>query len=124
MDEPPVDRVGAQLHFTEGTVAYAGHFLHERRHPVHTHSFIEVVMVTGGEGVHVSLAGRRPLAVGDVILLRPGSGTATRTAGGSTCTTAASPASCCGTSWPGPVRIPCSTTCSGPGPTRCSAAGC
>ncbi|MBB6549715.1 AraC family transcriptional regulator [Nonomuraea rubra] len=72
MDDPPVDRVGAQLHFTEGTVAYAGHFLHERRHPVHTHSFIEVVMVTGGEGVHVSLAGRRPLAVGDVILLRPG----------------------------------------------------
>jgi hypothetical protein len=39
---------------------------------VHTHSFLEIAVVTGGEGVHVSLAGRQPLHVGDVILLRPG----------------------------------------------------
>ncbi|MEV0621401.1 AraC family transcriptional regulator [Nonomuraea sp. NPDC050404] len=72
MNEPPVDRAGALLHFTEGTLAYAGHYLHEHDHEVHTHSFIEVAVVTGGEGVHVSLAGRRPLAAGDVVLLRPG----------------------------------------------------
>jgi AraC family transcriptional regulator, L-rhamnose operon transcriptional activator RhaR len=72
MTEPPVDRFGALLHFTEGTLAYAGHYLHEHGHPVHTHSFLEVAVVTGGEGVHVSPAGRQPLSVGDVVLLRPG----------------------------------------------------
>ncbi|MFB4279697.1 helix-turn-helix domain-containing protein [Nonomuraea sp. MTCD27] len=72
MDEPPIDRAGGLLHFTEGTLAYAGHYLHEQSHPVHAHSFVEVAVVTGGEGVHVSLAGRQPLAVGDVVLLRPG----------------------------------------------------
>jgi AraC family L-rhamnose operon transcriptional activator RhaR len=60
------------LHFTEGTLAYAGHYLHEQSHPVHTHSFVEIAVVTGGEGTHVSLAGRQELTVGDVILLRPG----------------------------------------------------
>ena len=72
MADPPVDRSGALLHFTEGTLAYAGHYLHERSHPVHTHSFIEIAVVTGGEGVHVSPAGRHPLSVGDVVVLRPG----------------------------------------------------
>ncbi|GAA3591769.1 hypothetical protein GCM10022419_088260 [Nonomuraea rosea] len=72
MAEPPVDRSGVLLHFTAGTLAYAGHYLHEQSHPVHTHSFVEIAVVTGGEGVHVSMAGRRALAVGDVILLRPG----------------------------------------------------
>ena len=72
MAEPPVDRAGVLLHLTEGTLAYAGHYLHEESHPVHTHSFLEIAVVTGGEGVHVSLAGRQPLHVGDVILLRPG----------------------------------------------------
>jgi AraC family L-rhamnose operon transcriptional activator RhaR len=72
MADPPVDRSGALLHFTEGTLAYAGHYLHERSHPVHTHSFLEVALVTGGHGVHVSPAGRHRLAVGDAVLLRPG----------------------------------------------------
>jgi AraC family transcriptional regulator, L-rhamnose operon transcriptional activator RhaR len=72
MAEPPVDRSGVLLHFTEGTLAYAGHYVHERSHPVHTHSFVEIAVVTGGEGVHVSLAGRQQLMIGDVILLRPG----------------------------------------------------
>jgi AraC family L-rhamnose operon transcriptional activator RhaR len=72
MAEPPVDRSGALLHFTEGTLAYAGHYLHERGHPAHTHSFLEVAVVTGGDGVHVSQAGRHELGVGDVFLLRPG----------------------------------------------------
>jgi len=72
MAAPPVDRSGVLLHFTEGTLAYAGHYLHEQSHPVHTHSFLEIAVVTGGNGVHVSLAGRQRLAVGDVIVLRPG----------------------------------------------------
>jgi AraC-like DNA-binding protein len=72
MAEPPVDRSGALLYFTQGTLAYAGHYLHEQSHPVHTHSFLEVAVVVGGKGAHVSLAGHQPLRVGDVILLRPG----------------------------------------------------
>ena len=48
MAEPPVDRSGVLLHFTEGTLAYAGHYLHEGDHPVHTHSFFEVAVVTAG----------------------------------------------------------------------------
>jgi AraC family L-rhamnose operon transcriptional activator RhaR len=72
MDDPPVDRAGGLLYFTDGSLAYAGHYLHEHSHPVHTHSFVEVAVITGGDGVHVSLAGRQRLHVGDVILLRPG----------------------------------------------------
>ncbi|HWM06413.1 MAG TPA: AraC family transcriptional regulator, partial [Actinophytocola sp.] len=60
------------LYFTGGTLAYAGHHLHDPGHHLHTHSFMEVAVVTGGDGVHVSNAGRQPLRVGDVILLRPG----------------------------------------------------
>ena len=60
------------VHFGDDSFAYAGHHLHETSHPVHTHSFIEVAIVHAGEGVHHSLAGRRRLAIGDVILLRPG----------------------------------------------------
>jgi AraC family transcriptional regulator, L-rhamnose operon transcriptional activator RhaR len=72
MADPPMESLRALLHFVDGSVAYAGHYLHEGVHPVHTHSFVEVAVVTGGAGVHVSLAGRQELAVGDVILLRPG----------------------------------------------------
>lgn len=70
--DPPVDRSGALLYFTDGSLAYAGHYVHEDTHPVHTHAFLEVAVVTGGEGEHVSLAGRRELRIGDAILLRPG----------------------------------------------------
>jgi AraC family transcriptional regulator, L-rhamnose operon transcriptional activator RhaR len=72
MDQPPVDRSGALLYFTDGSLAYAGHYLHQDTHEVHTHSFVEIAVMTGGEGVHVSLAGRRRLSIGDAILLRPG----------------------------------------------------
>jgi len=60
------------LYFFDGSLAYAGHYLHQDVHPVHTHSFVEVAVMTGGKGVHHSLAGRQELTVGDVILLRPG----------------------------------------------------
>jgi len=76
MIEPPVElrveQARTLLHFVDGSLAYAGHYLHEHEHPVHTHSFFEVVVVMGGTGAHRSLAGRQELRVGDVILLRPG----------------------------------------------------
>lgn len=72
MSDPPVENTRALLHFNDGSLAYAGHYLHEGVHETHTHSFVEIAVVIGGEGVHHCLAGRRQLAVGDVILLRPG----------------------------------------------------
>jgi AraC family L-rhamnose operon transcriptional activator RhaR len=58
-------------HFVDGSVAYAAPYEHGDVEPLHTHSFLEIAVVTGGTAVHVSLAGRQELAVGDVILLRP-----------------------------------------------------
>ena len=110
MAEPPVDRSGVLLHFTEGTLAYAGHYLHEQSHPVHTHSFLEIAVVTGGDGVHVSLAGRQRLAVGDVIAAAARRLARLRAVPrASTCTTAASRPNCCSASWPGPARTRCSS---------------
>jgi AraC family transcriptional regulator, L-rhamnose operon transcriptional activator RhaR len=60
------------FHFTDGALAYAGYHLHEGENALHTHSFVEIAFVTGGQGVHLSRAGRQRLRVGDVILLRPG----------------------------------------------------
>ncbi|TDO47714.1 AraC family L-rhamnose operon transcriptional activator RhaR [Kribbella sp. VKM Ac-2527] len=72
MDDPPVVATRTLLHFVDGTLAFAGRYVHENSHPVHTHSFFEVAVVVGGQGFHESLAGRQKLVVGDVILLRPG----------------------------------------------------
>ncbi|MGK5685504.1 AraC family transcriptional regulator [Actinoplanes sp. URMC 104] len=71
-EDPPVENTRTLLHFIDGSVAYAGHYLHEGVHPVHTHSFVEIAVVVSGSGVHHSLAGRRRLRVGDAVLLRPG----------------------------------------------------
>jgi AraC family L-rhamnose operon transcriptional activator RhaR len=72
MLEPPVDNVGTLVYFVDGHVAFAGPYRHQGEHPPHTHSFFEIVTTVGGAGVHHSQAGRQPLSVGDVILLRPG----------------------------------------------------
>ncbi|MER7247204.1 AraC family transcriptional regulator [Kribbella sp. NPDC000426] len=72
MTDEPVRTRGTVLHFVEGTVVHAGPHVHEKSHPLHTHSFFELLLVTGGEGVHHSLAGRQQLRPGDAILLRPG----------------------------------------------------
>ncbi|MBB4910997.1 AraC family transcriptional regulator [Actinophytocola algeriensis] len=72
MEAGPVRGVNDLLYFTDGSLAYAGRYRHDPGHHVHTHSFVEVAVVTGGEGVHVSVAGHAPLTVGDVVLLRPG----------------------------------------------------
>jgi AraC family L-rhamnose operon transcriptional activator RhaR len=68
---PPVANNRKLLHFSDGAVAYAGQYLHQDTHPVHTHTFFEVAVVLAGEGVHQSLAGRQQLRIGDVVLLRP-----------------------------------------------------
>jgi AraC family L-rhamnose operon transcriptional activator RhaR len=72
MADPPVENTRTLLHFSDGELAFAGQYLHQDTHPVHTHSFFEVAVVIAGEGVHQSLAGRQQLRIGDVILLRPG----------------------------------------------------
>jgi AraC family L-rhamnose operon transcriptional activator RhaR len=72
MDDARFENTRTLLHFTDGSLAYAGHYVHEGDHPVHTHSFFEVAVVTAGQGVHYALAGRQQLEVGDVLLLRPG----------------------------------------------------
>jgi AraC family L-rhamnose operon transcriptional activator RhaR len=68
----PVEQVRTLLHIIDGTPAFAGHYVHEDVHPIHTHSFVEIAVVMGGEGAQRSLAGRKQLAVGDVLMLRPG----------------------------------------------------
>ncbi|SFN31439.1 MULTISPECIES: AraC family transcriptional regulator [Actinomadura] len=72
MSEVPVQEAKGLAYITDGSVAYAGRHFHETGHPVHTHSFVEVAVVTGGHGVHRSLTGRMDVKVGDAILLRPG----------------------------------------------------
>ena len=70
--DPPVGTSQGLFHFTEGTVAYAGRYLHKWDSPVHTHSFVEIAFAVGGAATHRSLAGRHDMRTGDVILLRPG----------------------------------------------------
>src|SRR3954454_23276329 len=72
MEEFPLGDAKGLLYFTDGSFAYAGHHIHEHHHPVHTHSFVEIAVVTGGTGTHRTLSGRSALRVGDVMLLRPG----------------------------------------------------
>jgi AraC family L-rhamnose operon transcriptional activator RhaR len=73
MSENPVTiSPGGRAYFTEGVLAYAGPWVHEEPQEDHTHSFVEIAVVTGGEAVQRSLAGRQPLRAGDVVFLRPG----------------------------------------------------
>ena len=71
-EDMPMDTTHGPLHFSEGTLAYAGLHLHVDGHPMHTHRFVEIAFVVGGRGTHDSLAGRHELSLGDVVLLRPG----------------------------------------------------
>jgi len=71
-DDLPMDTSRDVFYFTEGTLAYAGHYLHAEDNPAHTHSFVEIAFAIGGSGIHHSVAGRHALSRGDVVLLRPG----------------------------------------------------
>lgn len=72
MTGSPVEEARGLLYLADGSLTYAQHCLHERIHPDHTHSFVEIAVVVGGEGVHRCMQGSRRLRIGDVILLRPG----------------------------------------------------
>jgi AraC family L-rhamnose operon transcriptional activator RhaR len=71
-DDLPMDTSRDVFYFTEGALAYAGHYLHSEDNPAHTHTFVEIAFVIGGAGTHHYAAGRRRLQAGDVVLLRPG----------------------------------------------------
>ena len=68
----PMDTSRALFHFNDHVLTYAGHFRHDEEQQRHSHSFVEIAFVLSGEGVHRSVAGRQPLAPGDVILMQPG----------------------------------------------------
>jgi len=70
--ELPVTLENGLIYFTGDVIAGAGHHVHARMHPAHTHSFIEIVFVISGDGVHVTQLGHDKLAIGDVMILRPG----------------------------------------------------
>lgn len=72
MEEPPVGNKGTLVHLVEGSMAFAGRYRHDGDHPVHTHSFFEIVVVIGGQGVHNCLDARQELSTGNVLLVRPG----------------------------------------------------
>src|SRR5688500_2315794 len=72
MSQMPVTVTGGRAFFTDGALAYAGHWVHEAPMEDHTHSFVEIAVATGGRAVHRSLAGRHEIGAGDVVFLRPG----------------------------------------------------
>ena len=71
-EAPPIGTSQGLFHLTETMPAYAGSYLHRWDSPVHTHSFVEIAFAVSGTAVHHSLAGRREMRPGDVLLLRPG----------------------------------------------------
>jgi len=71
-EDPPVGTSQGLFHFTEPMPAYAFGYLHKWDSPVHTHSFVEIAFAISGSATHHSLAGRRQMRPGDVVLLRPG----------------------------------------------------
>ncbi|MFG1920596.1 helix-turn-helix domain-containing protein [Cryptosporangium sp. NPDC048952] len=70
--DPVGEGKGGLLYLREGAQARALRYLHTTVQKTHTHSFFELAFVLGGEGVHVTPAGRDPLRRGDVVVLRPG----------------------------------------------------
>ncbi len=71
-EAPPIGTSQGLFHLTETMPAYAGSYLHRWDSPVHTHSFVEIAFAVSGAAVHHSLAGRREMRPGEVLLLRPG----------------------------------------------------
>lgn len=72
VDDLPMDTGQLLFHFNEDALAYAGLYVHNEEKRLHCHSFVEIAFVIGGNAVHQSRSGGRPVTAGDVILLRPG----------------------------------------------------
>ena len=76
----PMDTSRDVFYFTEGALAYAGHYLHAMDNPLHTHSFVEIAFTIGGTGTHHCIACRRALQPATSYSCAQASGTATRAA--------------------------------------------
>jgi AraC family L-rhamnose operon transcriptional activator RhaR len=72
MTAMPVEVTGGRAFFTEDALVYAGRWIHNGPMEIHSHSFVEIAIVTGGEATHVSVAGSEQLRTGDAVFLRPG----------------------------------------------------
>lgn len=70
--DPVGESKGGLLYLREGAQARALRYVHTSPQKTHTHSFFELAFVLGGEGTHLSPAGRDLLHRGDVVVLRPG----------------------------------------------------
>jgi AraC family L-rhamnose operon transcriptional activator RhaR len=60
------------LPFTGDSSTLVSRRRHDGSHPVHSHSYVEVVTVVSGRGFHCSSLGRQPITPGDVLVMRPG----------------------------------------------------
>jgi AraC family L-rhamnose operon transcriptional activator RhaR len=58
--------------FGRGLPVRADHWTGRRRFEAHDHDYAELVIITGGSGIHRSARGDLPLARGTALLLRPG----------------------------------------------------
>lgn len=64
--------VGGIVHLRGAADVYAGVHRHFHSYPEHAHSFLEIVMVIGGSGIHDSSFGRDEVRAGDVLVIQPG----------------------------------------------------
>jgi hypothetical protein len=64
-DDLSMDTSQDVFYLTEGTMAYAGYYLHAEDNPLHTHSLVEIAFAVGGAGTHHCVAGRRELRIGE-----------------------------------------------------------
>lgn len=69
---PPIQETAGLSHFTENPVTVAAYARYDGSHPAHSHSYVEIVTVIDGSGMHCSSLGRHELGVGDVMVLRSG----------------------------------------------------
>lgn len=63
---------GKQIFRSQQIPIYAECGLRSKTYTCHSHHFIEIAMILGGEGIHRSICGDHRLSRGDVFILRPG----------------------------------------------------
>ena len=70
--DPLVEDVGGMVHLRTGLPVYAGIHRHPKWYPAHAHSFLEIMLVLGGSGLHECFVGRTLLRRGDALIIPPG----------------------------------------------------